>query len=160
MKIILSTNGYQIQVDDCYYEYLNQFNWGIDNKGYPISGMNKGSGSYFGLHRVVAELAGMDTSNLIDHKDRNPLNNQVSNLRPANKSQNCSNAIKSPGQYSEYRGVSYNKRRGKYTAQIKKQMRKVHLGTFENELDAAKAYDKAAVEHFGEFAVLNFPEDY
>lgn len=56
---------------------------------------------------------------------------------------------------SRYKGVSYRKDRGKWVAYIRFGGRKRHLGTFEKASDAAKAYDRAAIEHFGEFAVTN-----
>lgn len=57
---------------------------------------------------------------------------------------------------SKFKGVCFDKKWGKWTAQITNG-KKIHLGRFGTELEAAQAYDKAAKEHFGEFAVLNFP---
>ena len=153
MKIIKASNGQDILVDDCYYDYLSQFTWNV-YRGYAFSSM--GSSGSKSLHKWVALQANLDGE--IDHKDRNKLNNQTNNLRLATHSQNTTNVIQASGEYSKYRGVTWYC--GKYQAQISVNKKKKYLGRFVNQLEAAKAYDKAAFEHFGEFAILNFPEDY
>ena len=158
MAHIQATNGLIIEVDDEYYEYLNQFTWSI-NGGYAQSGMGKGR-KHTRMHRWIAEKEGLDTSDLIDHKDRNRLNNQASNLRPATKSQNCANRSKRSDCSSDYKGVSYNRTTSKWVAQLSVNKKSVLCKRFADEIEAAKAYDKAAFEHYGEFATLNFPENY
>ena len=96
----------------------------------------------------------LSVDTIVDHKDRNVFNNQKSNLRPASKSQN--NANKKP--LSGYKGISYRKDRGTWRARIQFREEQIWLGTFTSEIEAAKAYDKAAKQYFGEFAYLNFPE--
>ena len=83
MKIIKASNGQDIQVDDCYYDYLSQFTWSI-SESYAMS-MSKRWGATY-MHKWVAGQVGLDTSNQINHKDRNKLNNQAYNLRPAARS--------------------------------------------------------------------------
>lgn len=91
-----------------------------------------------------------------DHKDRNFLNNQKNNLRLANKSQNGANRLKSKGIYSSrFKGVSWHKDKRIWVAYITKNNKRVHLGQFINEWEAASAYNKAALKLFGEFACLN-----
>ena len=160
MAHIQATNGPIIEVDNEYYEHLSQFTWSINGWGYAYSGMGLGRGVCVCMHKWVAEQAGLDTSNQIDHKDRNKLNNQASNLRPATRSQNEANKIKLPGCSSSYKGVSYDRAASKWYAQLSVNKKRVLRQGFENEIDAAKAYDKAAFEYNGEYAVLNFPEDY
>ena len=162
MKIIKATNGQDIQVDDCYYDYLSQFTWSMNKKtGYAMSRMGANAKTNMAyLHIWVATQEGIPTSGVVDHKDRNTLNNQAHNLRPATVSQNAANSNFPPGKYSEYRGVTWAKRYNKWFAQLQVNKKAALAKYFKDEVEAAKAYDRAAFEHFGEFATLNFPEDY
>jgi hypothetical protein len=91
-----------------------------------------------------------------DHIDGDGLNNRRNNLRSATHAQNRTNERKRRGNYSsQFKGVFYDKRRGKFAASIKAKQQGKFLGYFDNETDAARAYNKAALKHFGEFASLN-----
>jgi len=92
---------------------------------------------------------------MYDHIDRNPFNNQKCNLRPCNYSLNGGNRSKHKMTKSKYKGVDFAK--GKWRARIMCNGNRESLGVFDSEEAAAKAYDKRAVEIFGEFAALNFP---
>jgi hypothetical protein len=93
---------------------------------------------------------------LIDHKNRNGLDNQKSNLREATRSQN--NANKKPTSFSSSRFLGVSKRYSKWTARITKNGVTYDLGAFKIEDEAAKAYDNKAIELHGEFANLNFKQ--
>lgn len=95
---------------------------------------------------------------MIDHIDGNPLNNCVSNLRTVDHSTNGMNRKKARNTKFKYKGVSYSKKDKAFRAQIKSAGKSKSLGYHETEKDAALAYDKAALELFGEFACLNFPD--
>ncbi len=105
----------------------------------------------------------MGSDDIVDHKDGNGLNNQRNNLRIATRGQNGSNR-RPKGGSSGYIGVSMLViRSGKNTyqywrASIQKGGVKEYLGLFKNKVDAAKAYDKRAIELHGEFANPNFKE--
>jgi len=95
---------------------------------------------------------------VVDHIDRNGLNNKRSNLRICTPRQNSYNRIgkETP---SKYKGVRWKKSRNRWVAQIKHYNKAMQVGSFDNQIDAAKAYDKKAKELFKEFAYLNFPDD-
>jgi hypothetical protein len=95
----------------------------------------------------------------VDHINRNGLDNRKANLRLATRTQNARNRPKTNKKtYSEYKGVSFRSLHGKWCATIFSNGRNFHLGHFDNQIDAAKAYDKAAKKHHGDFAALNFPQ--
>jgi hypothetical protein len=69
--------------------------------------------------------------------------------------ENMRNKGKLKNTSSKYKGVSFHKRDKIYTAHITIDKKLIHLGTFKNEIQAAMAYDEAAVKYFGEYANLN-----
>ncbi len=93
---------------------------------------------------------------LTDHIDGNGLNNHRSNLRAATNAQNLWNTG-SRGGSSQFKGVHWYKRKGKWRAAIELNSKTKHLGYFADEVEAARAYDAAALRFHGEFACLNFP---
>jgi hypothetical protein len=99
----------------------------------------------------------MNLEGEVDHVDRNRLNCTRENIREANRSQNNANVSRKRGSTSHYRGVRREVRSKKesWTARIAARGQQIHLGSFDCEEDAARAYNKAALEYFGEFAVLN-----
>ena len=95
----------------------------------------------------------------VDHINHNGLDNRKANLRFATRTQNNWNRIHhKQNSSSRYKGVAWHKHTKMWAARIGVNGRRIALGYFDNQIDAAKAYDKAAKKHHGEFAVLNFPE--
>lgn len=92
----------------------------------------------------------------IDHRNWTPGDDWIDNLRPATRSQNNANAAVHRDNKSGFKGVFFYKRAGKWDAKIKSDGRSIYLGRFDAPDAAARAYDAAAVQHFGEFARLNF----
>lgn len=146
-------SGSYAMVDDEYYDLLMQKSWMKAANGYverqtEINGKKK---RVF-MHRFINNTPeGMET----DHIDGDTLNNQRSNLRNCTPSQNACNRKKQKRNTSGYKGVTWNKRQKRYVAVICKNYKSVHIGSFKSEIDAAKAYNKKALEFFGEFARLN-----
>jgi hypothetical protein len=109
--------------------------------------INSSTGTH--LHNVIMPAPkGM----IIDHKDGDGLNNRRYNLRPATHANNMQNAKFDKGT-SKFKGVHFYKQTKKWRASIAEK----HLGYFNDEHEAARAYDNAAKEMFGEFARLNLP---
>lgn len=114
------------------------------------------------VHRILFYMqTEIDPGNsFIDHTLRNPSNNFE--LRLATRSQNSANRVKSlyrnKPTYSKFKGVTWHKTKKKWIAQIICNKKKTELGAFTSELEAAKAYNLAASEFWGEFAVLNIIE--
>lgn len=103
------------------------------------------------MHALITGLRGPD------HINHNGLDNRRCNLRPATAQQNGANSRPMRGTSSVYKGVSWHKRDSRWGAQITSEGRTRYLGYFTDEIEAAKAYDRAARDVFGEFACLNFP---
>lgn len=90
----------------------------------------------------------------VDHINGNRLDNRKENLRICTKSQNLRNQHKTCGS-SKYKGVSWRVRANKWESRIYVDGKKLFLGLYSDEEDAAKAYDKAAIQHYKEFAKTN-----
>lgn len=108
----------------------------------------------FRLHRYLLNIT--DSSILIDHEDRNPLNNRRSNLRTCSRSQSSWNTgLFSSNKSSKYKGVTFNKSRQKWVAQMTINNTQKGLGYFRSEIEAAEAYNKAVMKHRDSFAFSN-----
>jgi hypothetical protein len=105
----------------------------------------------FKSHRMIYYLHHGDLPETIDHIDHNKLNNKVSNLRGCSQHQNTMNTSPRKNSSSKYLGVGWDKVNRKWRSRIKH----TNLGRFTCEKEAARAYNKAALEHYGEFANLN-----
>ncbi len=92
----------------------------------------------------------------VDHKDRNPLNNRIENLRLCTHGQNVINKTKRRSRH-QYRGVRPLKGGQRWSARIVLDKREMHIGCFATEVEAARAYDASSLRIHGEFGVRNFP---
>ncbi|UCD53098.1 MAG: HNH endonuclease [Phycisphaerales bacterium] len=157
IRYIPLTQGRVAVVDATDYAWLSLHRWHlVSPRGYCYAGRAH-HGKRISMHReIMAPLDGY----VVDHIDGDGLNNRRSNLRICTVSQNHQNQAKAPGCSSRYKGVHRDKRTGKYTAQIRPRRKQIHLGAFDSEIEAARAYDRKAIEVFGEYAWLNFPEEH
>jgi len=154
MKLIPLTQGKFAQVDDHWFDYLMQWKWcaNKNNTIYYAQRSEKIDGKWVAIkmHRVIMKTP---PELMVDHIDHNGLNNLEENMRNCTNKQNSAN--KTAYGKSKYLGVCYISYFG---ASIRKNNKTFHLGHFKTEEEAAKAYDKAAKELYGEFANLNFKE--
>ena len=136
-------------VDDEDFQYLTKFEWVVSSSGYVATWISE-ERTYRYMHKMLLSEAAM-----VDHRNRNPLDNRRSNLRRRTPSQNNMNQRAHRDNSSGYRGVHYRSDVKKFRAQIKVDGKILNLGHFANKIDAALAYDHAAIKHFGEFANPN-----
>lgn len=133
-------------------DLLAGFHWRRSTNGYVYADRGQ---LRIALHRLVAGAA---EGTRIDHVNGDPLDNRTCNLRLASTAQNRANAgpnrIKG-GKTSQYKGVSWASTKGKWLANIHVDGRTRYLGRFTGERAAARAYNAAAKEAWGEFARLN-----
>jgi hypothetical protein len=162
MKKIHLSRDQSALVDDEDYEALNRVTW---------SAQLTPGGIYYAVHTITKDEQVNERTRTrtrismhqqillwfggIDHIDGNGLNNQRSNLRQCNASQNGGNRRKQKGTSSKYKGVSWSTSKKKWKAHIQVQGKLYHLGWFKEEEMAALAYNTAARKAFKDFAKVN-----
>ena len=115
------------------------------------------------LHRIVAEVylnsgKPLTPKQVVDHRehaDGSQTQDRLSNLRICSRQENTQNQKLSSVNTSGYKGVYWHKTSGKLQAGITSCGRLIHLGYFTTPEEAARAYDAAAIQLFGEFALTN-----
>ena len=161
-KIPIGKNGQSGKfalVDDEDYDRLMKIKWYFNNGGYAINIVKPGKKNgllkfkHTLMHRLVLNTPeGFDT----DHINGDKLDNRKENLRICEHNENMRNQkVRQTPKSSKYNGVTLNKESGKYRAYIVIDRKYCHLGVFNSAIEAAKAYNAAAIKHFGEFYLLN-----
>lgn len=155
MKII-KVGRYDCLVDNEDYEDLSQYTWLASSSPkrttYAVRVSERGSSKRIVMHR---QIMGAKKGECVDHRDKDGLNNQRGNLRFATNAQSQQNKDRHKNNKSGYKGVFWKKDRGYWKATIYKEGKKYDLGRFEDSEEAARAYNAAAIELFGEFARIN-----
>lgn len=156
MKTIALTQGFHAIVDDDDFEELSCFKWHATRSKqnyYARRGIWNGHKMFMvSMHRIIMKA---NPGQVIDHRDGDTFNNQKSNLRFCTYSQNNANKIPKRNGSSKYKGVYWHKRSKVWGANIGVDHKQKNLGYYSSEKDAAEAYNKEALNIYGDFARLN-----
>ena len=157
MKKIKLSQGKYALVDDNVYEQLKGYNWFADkhNSTYYAVRNNWHEGDYSKVYMHRQILSSVKGS-CVDHLNHEGLDNRKINLRTCSNANNVRYQRPRVGCSSQYKGVCWDKRSGKWCAYISPNRKRISLGYFSDEIEAAKAYDAAAIKYFGEYSYINF----
>lgn len=153
MKEVSLTKGQTALVSDCDYERVMQHSWCMHPRGYAKARINK---KYVLMHRWIMGV--VDNVDL-DHINGIKTDNRRENLRICNQSQNNANSRLRTVNTSGYKGVGWSEYHQMFRARLMIHRKDIFLGYFNNPEEAARAYDKKAIEIYGEFALVNFPTE-
>lgn len=141
--------GLAMLVDDDDYEFMSRFKW------YAKTDRN---GDVYASMAISASRMLLDAP-IVDHANGNKLDNTRANLREATSRQNSWNRGLRSDSKIGYKGVVRSRSRQQYRARIQVGEKRIHSGYYATAVEAARAYDAMAREHYGEFARLNFPNE-
>ena len=161
MKLILLTQNKFTIVDDEDFEELNKHKWCASKTS------KNNHGGYYAAKKIDKyphqkalfmhrKITNCPEGLQVDHINHNTLDNRRCNLRICTHAENQHNRKPQAGGSSQYKGVCWNKQHKKWVVRITLNGKEMYLGYFNDEIEAAKEYDRAAKELFGKFAYLNF----
>lgn len=157
VKEIKLSQGKVALVDDGDFELVSKYKWCAQkakNENYyaktnePCMGKQKP----IMMHRIIMNA---NKGDYVDHINHNGLDNRRCNLRICSQTENMRNKKLHSNNTSGYKGVYWGVKEKKWVAQIKNDQKVIWLGSFKNIIDAASAYNQAAIKYHGEFAKLN-----
>jgi hypothetical protein len=160
-RIKLTRGKYAIvDVED--FERLNKYKWHCAHYDYAKRAISKKFGKgkrQVGIY-MHKEICPAPAGMIVDHINRNSLDNRKVNLRVATQKQNIWNRrfIRKGGK-TRYNGIRWDKNREKWQVRLVVNGRRESFGYYADEIEAAKAYDRVAKKYRGEYAFLNFPEE-
>lgn len=149
MGQIKLTRGKSALVDENLLVVLNNFKWQCTADGYASATIKS---KFTSMHRFIL---GAEKGTLVDHINGDKLDNRRENLRIVTRSRNAQN-IKKIYSTTGYKGVCWDAKWNKFRSDIKVNGKRKGLGGYVDPVDAARAYDKAALEIFGAEAATNY----
>jgi hypothetical protein len=158
------TRGKYALVDPADFAPLSEYKWHmVDARGtfYAVRSSGKRGRQKRVIIKMHREILKVPDGMFVDHINHNGLDNRRANLRPATQAQNARNRRKvhRDGYHSNYKGLTWYKRQNRWAVRVMVDNKSKFIGYFDNELDAARAYDEAARKYHGDFASLNFPDE-
>jgi hypothetical protein len=154
MSEIPLTHGMVALVDEADFEEVSRYKWHAFRSGprwyarrNRLASEDRPDGLELMHRRIARTPPGMDT----DHINGNGLDNRRANLRHATRAQNAKNRAPNRSGSSIHKGVFWHGQSKRWRASIQVDKRRIHLGNFVDEAAAAKAYERAAELHFGQF---------
>jgi len=159
-RIYLGEGYWTILEQDDYYR-LRNFRWIVYGRGQSLYAfrfkfIGPNTTTMMSMHREIMKST---DGRFVDHRNCDSLDNRRSNLRFATHAENNCNRRKRKNTTSQFLGISFDKRTRNWAGVIVHKGKRIWLGRFDSEIEAARAYDEAAKKLFGEFARLNFPEE-
>jgi hypothetical protein len=154
------TKGKYAIVDPEDYDRLSKYKWHAyksRNTFYAARFGRRGKGGKRKCYQMHREIMAMSKEKVCDHINGNGLNNRKVNLREATRAQNGWNKGKSRVRScSKYKGLAWDKCDRRWEVRISVNGRRMYIGRFEDEVEAARAYDAAAIRYHGRYANVNF----
>lgn len=147
---IKTSKGQKILIDPDDFEKCSKYSWCISKTGYAVANIR---GKVTKMHRYI--LGVKDPNIVIDHINRNPLDNRKENLRLCTPRENSLNTSVSKNNKTKCLGISIVKKTGKYRARIMVNGKEINLGRYDNIEDAKKVRKEAEMKYFKEFAPIN-----
>jgi hypothetical protein len=149
--MVFEVKGYKVLIDDEDAPLVQSHTWWVSSApeidGHVICFSTRIGKRIVKLHRLIMgePLPGM----IVDHINRDRLDNRKANLRICGLRENNRNTGISPKNTSGYKGVSFIPKNRKWRAYIHIEGRQKHLGIFETAEEAAQSYETAAAQYFG-----------
>ncbi len=156
-KQIPLTKGKFAIVDDEDYLYLHKIKWRVHCNNeilYAVTGSHHNGDKEVLMHSMIMQTP---EGKVVDHINHDGLDNRRCNLRVTDQSINMYNRRKTQGKFSAYKGVCWSASHNKWLARIWIKKRMVRLGYFDNEVDAAKAFDAGMAKYRPGCSLPNFP---
>lgn len=144
-------SGKRFQIDPGDYPQVAKYRWVTNAAGYFVASLGSRSNHIF-LHRLIMNPP---DGTFVDHVDGDKANCRRRNMRLCSRTENNRNVGLQQNNQCGYKGVYWASDRRKWRAEITVGRKHIHIGSFDSPIEAAQAYDQAAIAYFGEYAKTN-----